>query len=75
MIEASFVLLMFMSGNLEEYTVRESLSECLSTKRKIERQLGGPDRNGTTRLSCNKFKVQIDKNGNIIEFVEGKPNG
>ena len=75
MVEASFVLLMFMSGNLEEYTVRDSLSECLSTKRKIERQMGGPNRTGTARLSCKQFKVKIDERGNILEFVEGKPDG
>jgi hypothetical protein len=76
MIETSFILLMFMSSNLEEYTVRESLTECLSTKRKIERQINGPEGKyrGTTRLSCKKFKVKIDKNGNIVEFVDGKPN-
>jgi hypothetical protein len=65
-----FILLMFMSGSLSEYTVRDSLSECLKAKRTIERQTG---RSYSVTWSCRKLKVKINEQKNIVEFLEGNP--
>jgi len=58
-----FVLLLYMSGGeLIEYTVRDGLSECLSTKRTMERNMTIDPNNATgTRISCQKcfFALQI----------------
>jgi len=74
-----FVLLMFFGEPLalKEYTIRDSLSECLSAKRKIERQLRGGKSttyNGTMRLACKQLTVEHDDNYNITEFIDVKPS-
>ena len=70
-----FVLLMFFGepSSLKEYTIRESMSECLSAKRTIERTLrGGRSREygGSVRLSCKNLEVEHDADYNIIRFVD-----
>ena len=60
-----FVLLMFFGepSGLKEYTIRESMSECLSAKRTIERtlrggrskQYGGSDRDWETSIIQRMF--------------------
>ena len=70
-----FVLLMFFGepSSLKEYTIRESMSECLSAKRTIERTLrGGRSREygGSVRLSCKNLEVEYDADYNIIRFVD-----
>ena len=70
-----FVLLMFFGEpvGLKEYTIRESMSECLSAKRTIERTLrGGRSReyDGSVRLSCKNLEVEHDADYNIIRFVD-----
>ena len=70
-----FVLLMWFGepSALKEFTIRESVSECLSTKRTIERGLRGgmsKDYAGSVRLSCKKLKVEHDANYNIIRFID-----
>jgi hypothetical protein len=69
-----FVLLMFFGdpSGLKEYTIRDSLSECLSTKRTIERGLrGGKSKTygGTVRLSCKELEVEHDEEYRIIRFI------
>ena len=69
-----FVLLMFFGDpvGLKEFTVRESLTECLSAKRTIERQIrGGKSRqhNSSLILSCRKMEVLVDSEYNIKEFI------
>lgn len=69
-----FVLLMFFGDpvGLKEFTVRESLTECLSAKRTIERQVrGGKSRqhNSSLILSCRKMEVLVDSDYNIKEFI------
>ena len=59
--EIIFALLMFLNGNLENYSPKESLAECLEQKRKVER-------NGTTdavRMECKQVEaiVEVDKHG------------
>ena len=39
MIEVTFVLLLFTGGEAIEYTPYENLSQCLSTRRKIKRNI------------------------------------
>ena len=70
-----FVLLMWFGepSALKEFTIRESVSECLSTKRTIERGLrGGMSKNyaGSVRLSCKKLEVAHDADYNIIRFID-----
>tara|TARA_Y100000114_G_C11506842_1_gene207097 strand:- start:81 stop:314 length:234 start_codon:yes stop_codon:yes gene_type:complete len=72
-----FVLLLYMSGGeLIEYTVRDGLTECLKTKRTMERNMT-LDSNNTSgvRISCQKLEVEIDEGGNILAFIEGTPQG
>ena len=70
-----FVLLMWFGepSALKEFTIRERVSECLSTKRTIERGLrGGMSKNyaGSVRLSCKKLEVEHDADYNIIRFID-----
>ena len=73
MIELTFVLLLFVSGEAIEYTPYESLSECLATKRKIKRNSGysaGFDQ----RWACKEMKVKLVKGAdgtfNIEELLD-----
>ena len=72
-----FVLLLYIgNGELIEYTVRDGLSDCLSTKRTIERNMQiDPDEKyeSGARWSCQKLHVEIDEVGNILGFVDGLP--
>ena len=70
-----FILLMFFGepSGLKEYTIRDSLGECLSAKRTIERSLrGGRSREygGSVRLSCKNLEVEHDADYNIIRFID-----
>jgi hypothetical protein len=69
MIETLFVLFLSVSGKYIEWTPHDSLSDCLSVKRKIERNIGGS--NG---YSCSKETVKLGTKLNgekeILEFVE-----
>ena len=70
-----FIILLMFFGDpigLKEFTVRESLSECLSAKRTIERQIrGGRSKvhQSSLVLSCRKMEVLVDVDYRIIEFV------
>lgn len=58
---------------LKEFTVRESLSECLSAKRTIERQIRGgrsKEHQSSLVLSCRKMEVLVDTDYRIIEFIK-----
>ena len=72
-----FVLLLYIgNGELIEYTVRDGLTDCLKTKRTIERNMQiDPDEKykGGARWSCQKLHVEIDEGGNILGFVDGVP--
>ena len=69
MIELTFVLLLVMGGEKVEYTPYESLSECLSVRRKIKRNVGHTN-NFDQKWSCKELKVKISENGEILEFVK-----
>ena len=63
-------------SELQEFTIRDGLSECLRTKRTIERNIRGgksTEYNGTMRLACKELKVEYDDKFNIVRFVDGKP--
>ena len=70
-----FVLLLYMSGGeLIEYTVRDGLSECLSTKRTLERNMQiKPTNNDSVSISCKKLAVVVDDRNNIMSFEDGMP--
>ena len=54
-----FVLFLFVDGSPIEYTPKESLSDCLKTKREIARNIGE-----SGRYSCAQGKVKLqDING------------
>ncbi len=78
MVGEFFILLMFFGtpSELKEFTIRDGLSECLRTKRTIERNIRGGksvEYKGTMRLSCKELEVEYDDKFNIIRFVDGKP--
>jgi hypothetical protein len=68
MIEVTFVLLLMMNGERVEYTPYDSLSQCLSVRRKIKRNIGHTN-NFDQKWSCKELKVKL-KNGEILEFVQ-----
>jgi len=68
MVELTFVLLLVMGGEKIEYTPYQSLSECLSVRRKIKRNVG-PTNNFDQKWSCKELKVKV-KDGEILEIVE-----
>lgn len=75
MIKEAIVLLMFFGSplSLQEYTVRDGLSECLKAKRTIERNVKSPhatEYKGTMRLACKKLEVEVDDENRIIRFVD-----
>ena len=75
MIKEAIVLLMFFGSplSLQEYTVRDGLSECLKAKRTIERNVKSPhakEYTGTMRLACKKLEVEVDDENRIIRFVD-----
>ena len=75
MIKSAIVLLMFFGSplSLQEYTVRDGLSECLKAKRTIERNVKSPhakEYTGTMRLACKKLEVEVDDENRIIRFVD-----
>lgn len=80
MVKEAIVLLMFFGSplTLQEYTVRDGLSECLKAKRTIERNVRSPvepEYRGSMRLACKKLTVKVDEDNRIIGFPDGKPNG
>ena len=73
------VLLMFFGDpiGLKEYTVRDSLGECMKAKRTIERQIRGgksKEHNSSLILSCRKMEVVVDADYRILEFVNTETN-
>ena len=61
MIEMVVALCLFLNDTMIEHSHKESLSECLETKRKIERH----NDSGNSHVKCQvvKAKVYVDKHG------------
>ena len=61
MIEMVVALCLFLNDKMVEHSHKESLSECLETKRKIERNTNS----GNSHVKCEvvKAKVYVDKHG------------
>ena len=55
---AGWILHMFISGQLKEYTPRGGMSECLTVKRKIMRSQG---RGHGVRWECKRGKLKLRK--------------
>ena len=66
-IEITFVLLLTIGQERLEYTPYQSLSECLSVRRKIKRNVGHSS-NFDQKWSCKELKVKI-KDGQILEIL------
>jgi hypothetical protein len=66
MTSIEFVLLLFMNGTeLKEYTIRDSMSQCLKSKRMASRQLNKD--NKSSRYECKKMEVKLE-DGRIVEI-------
>ena len=59
--EIIFALLMFLNGNLENYSPKNNLADCLEQKRKVERD----SNTSSVRMECKEIEavVEIDKFG------------
>lgn len=68
MIEVTFVLLLMIGEERVEYTPYENLSQCLSVRRKIKRNVGHTS-NFDEKWSCKELKVKLS-DGQILEIME-----
>ncbi len=62
---------------LKEFTVRDSLGECMKAKRTIERNIRGgrsKEHKSSLILSCRKMEVLVDEDYRILEFVNTETN-
>jgi len=66
MIETLFVLFLYLGGQPAEWTPHMTLSECLSVKRKIERNVG---QQAASRYSCVEKTVELNENYIITKFI------
>ena len=66
-IEMTFVLLLTIGQVRLEYTPYQSLSECLSVRRKIKRNVGHSS-NFDQKWSCKELRVKI-QDGQILEIL------
>jgi hypothetical protein len=59
--EIIFALLMFLNGNLENYSPKNNLADCLEQKRKVERD----GSTNSVRMECKEVEaiVETDKHG------------
>ena len=60
-----FILFLFVDGTPIEYTPKDSLSDCLKTKREIARNIG--DNN---RYSCGKGEIRMEEHNGKLQPVE-----
>ena len=77
MIKEAIVLLMFFGSplQLQEFSVRDGLSECLKAKRTITRNIktpGAKEYKGTMRIACKNLNVEVDSKNEIINFIDIK---
>lgn len=56
MLETVVALLMFLNGNMIEFTYKESMSACLKSKRIAMREIN-PD---TVLMSCKKISAETE---------------
>ena len=72
MINEAITLILYLAGDMAEYTEFKKLSKCLKAKRTIERNLYKDT--GTVRYSCENKTVEIDKGPDgktyIVKLVE-----
>tara|TARA_R100000329_G_scaffold140526_1_gene122856 strand:- start:212 stop:418 length:207 start_codon:yes stop_codon:yes gene_type:complete len=68
MIEVTFVLLLMIGEERVEYTPYKNLSQCLSVRRKIKRNVGHTS-NFDEKWSCKELKVKLS-DGQILEIIE-----
>ena len=80
MIVGEMIILLMFFGDpigLKEYTVRDSLGECMKAKRTIERNIRGgksKEHESSLILSCRKMEVVVDADYRILEFVNTETN-
>ena len=66
MIETLFVLFLIIGREPIEWTPHATLSECLSVKRKIERNVG---RQASNRYACKERTVKLNEDYIITKFI------
>jgi hypothetical protein len=72
MIAGEFIILLMFFGDpvgLKEFTVRDSLGECMKAKRTIERNIRGgrsKEHKSSLILSCRKMEVLVDEDYRIL---------
>ena len=70
-MEVIVALLMFLNGNMIEYTYKESMSDCLKSKRIAMREIN-PD---SVLFSCKKVTAETEiyqGRKKILKVLEGK---
>lgn len=73
MIAVIFVLFLYANGTALEYTPYDGLSDCLSMKRKIERNVGYSS-NFDERWVCKKAKVKLKEDSDGKKYIESLVN-
>ena len=66
MVETLFVLFLMIGNEPIEWTPHTTLSQCLSVKRKIERNIGNK---AASRYSCKERTVQLNEDYIITKFI------
>ena len=60
-----FILFLFVDGTPLEFTPKESLSDCLKTKREIARNIGN-----NNRYSCGEGEIRMEEHNGKLQPVE-----
>ena len=60
-----FILFLFVDGTPIEYTPKESLSDCLKTKREIARNVGN-----SNRYSCGQGQIRMEEHNGKMQPIE-----
>tara|TARA_R100000149_G_C5857253_1_gene124196 strand:- start:464 stop:682 length:219 start_codon:yes stop_codon:yes gene_type:complete len=60
-----FILFLFVDGTPLEFTPKESLSDCLKTKREIARNVGN-----SNRYSCGQGQIRMEEHNGKMQPIE-----
>ena len=73
MTEIVVALLMFLNGNMIEYTYKNTMSDCLKSKRTVERSVNPEN----VRMQCGEVDAIIEKDEDtgryrVVKIVKDK---
>ena len=60
-----FILFLFVDGAPLEFTPKDSLSDCLKTKREIARNVGN-----SNRYSCGQGQIRMEEHNGKMQPIE-----